>query len=266
MMPISRAALPNFKKILALILLSHMSSMSTAVFAQATHMMIPEGSKEIDFGVAAIAVAKSEGSSQRRLLVLPFASIRWSNGVFLAPGELGWALPSDQPSISYGPLLAYGFKPERTDSQSSSALLAEAGGFFNYRLAQDMGFKSRLLYGGADQHQGVQVNLSAWMSARITRDQAVSLELGTTLADAAYMQSYFGVSAAQAAHGPYPAYQLGGGVKNTFVSINWGMQLTPKYDVVVRLGSSYLYGAVADSPLTSSRRASSVVTSITYHY
>ncbi|MFZ6654997.1 MipA/OmpV family protein [Undibacterium sp. TJN19] len=242
-----------------------LATVSVPCLAQVTHMMMPEDTQDIDFGVAAVVAPSAEGSSGRRFFVLPFASVQWSNGVFLAPGEIGIRLPAPVNS-QYGLMLAYGVKPDRIDNTNDAKINAEPGGFYNYQFAQQLGIKSRLAFGGGDQHRGARMELGAWASTALTSHQSASAEVGLQLADHAYMQSYFGVSAAQAGHGPYRLYDAASGVKNTYLNLNWRTELSLKYELSLRLGLNRLYGSAASSPLVSQRNTVSVMSAISYHY
>ena len=253
--------LSTAKNIIAALL----AAASVPCMAQVTHMMMPEDTQDIDFGVAAIAAPSVEGGSGRRFFVLPFASVQWSNGVFLAPGEIGIRLPAPV-NNQYGLMLAYGVKPDRVDSTNNAKINAELGGFYNYQFAQQLGIRSRLAYGGGDNHSGTRLELGAWASSALTSHQSASVEVGLQLADHTYMQSYFGVSAAQAGRGPYRLYDTAGGIKNTYLNLNWRAELSLKYELSLRLGLNRLHGSAASSPLVSQRNTASLLTAITYHY
>jgi outer membrane scaffolding protein for murein synthesis (MipA/OmpV family) len=243
-----------------------MAAIAGPALGQSDTTFMPEGSKDIYLSATAALVQRAEGSSKMRLVLLPSASVLWSNGVFLAPGALGMQLSADG-NLQYGPLLSYGVKNQRSDDTDKSTRLdLQAGAFVNYQLLYNLGLHSRLLYGGSDDNRGVQLNAGTTFSTPIAQHQSVSLSLGANFADQAYMQSYFGVTAQQARLGRRPVYQAGGGLKNVYLSAGWNVELTHKYSVNSGVYLNWLGNTPAASPLTDTRRGASFYTTLSYHY
>lgn len=245
-------------------LLMFCSAFCHMVQAQTLDMM-PEGSTDINLGIAALIAPSYEGSDKQKFYLLPFASVVWSNGVFLAPGEIGLRLPSPQ-HLQYGPLLSYELQPNSTDRNASSSLVLTPGAYFNYRLDHRLGFRSRLDYGAGTQHQGIRLNLASWFSMPLAPHQNLSAEVGLTLANKNYMQSYFGISPEQTLNSGLPTYAATAGIKNTYLQVGWNMELSPKYDFSTRLSINRLWGSAASSPLTTKTNTVSLISSMTYHY
>jgi outer membrane protein len=235
-------------------------------FAQSPTTQMPEGTKDIELSLIAALVPVREGKDTVRLIVLPSASVLWSNGVFLSPGEVGMQL-SEDPSLRYGPLLSYGIKSRRADdADDKSRLGIEAGAFMRYRLAHNMGLYSSLMYGGGDNNDGVRFNLGASFTQQLSTHQSLSLSVGANLADSNYMQSYFGVNSAQAVRGQRREYSAGAGIKNSYVSLNWNVQLSNKFALSTGASMSRLGDKAANSPLVEKRSSTFIWTSLSYHY
>lgn len=242
------------------------AAIACPALAQSDTTFMPEGSKDISLSATAALVPRAEGSSGMRLIVLPSASALWSNGVFLRPGGLGMQLSSDG-NLRYGPLLNYGIKSQRSDDPTQKTRLdLQAGGFVNYQLLHNLGFSSRLLYGGSFDNRGVQLDVGASFSTPITQHQAVSLSAGASVVDQAYMQSYFGVTAEQARVGRRPEYHAGGGLKSVYVAAGWSVELTHKYSLFSGVSISRLGDTPAASPLTNSNQSFGIYSTLSYHY
>lgn len=233
------------------------------LYAQTPDMM-PEGSTDIDLGVAALITPSYEGSDKQKFYLVPFASVVWNNGVFLAPGEIGVRLPSPQ-NLQYGPLLSYELQPDSTDRNANSSLVFTPGAYLNFRLDHSLGFRSRLDYGAGQLRQGIRLHLASWFDISPAPHQILSAELGMTLANQRYMQSYFGISPEQL-NGDLPAYAAKAGIKNTYLKVRWNMELSPKYEFSTGLSVNRLWGSAADSPLTKKTNTVALQTSLTYHY
>ena len=243
-----------------------MAAIASPALAQSDATFMPEGSKNITLSATAALVQRAEGSSKMRLIVLPSASVQWSNGIFLEPGSLGMQLSGDG-NLRYGPLLHYGVKSQRSDEPvQKTGLDLQAGGFVNYRLLHNLGLHSRLLYGGSEDNRGVQLSVGTSFSTPITQHQGVSLSVGANLADQAYMQSYFGVTAQQAQVGHRPQYRAGGGLKNVYLTGGWNVELTHKYSLNSGINVSWLGNTPAASPLTDSNQGTSFYTTLSYRY
>jgi len=227
--------------------------------------MMPEGSTDINLGMAALIAPSYEGSDKQKFYLLPFASVVWSNGVFLAPGEIGLHLPSPQ-HLQYGPLLSYELQTKGADRNASSSLVFTPGAYFNYRVDHRLGFRSRLDYGAGTQHQGIRLHLASWLSMPLAPHQNLSAEVGLTLANKNYMQSYFGISPEQVEYTGLPAYTAKAGIKNTSLQVVWNVELSPKYDFSTRISINRLWRSAASSPLTTKTNTVSLLTSLTYHY
>lgn len=242
------------------------AAIACPALAQSDTTFMPEGSRDVYLSATAALVQRAEGSSKMRPIVLPSASVQWSNGIFLEPGTLGMQLSGDG-NLRYGPLLDYGVKNQRSDDPVQKTRLdLQAGAFAEYKLLYNLRLGSRLLYGGSDDNRGVQLNLGTSFSMPITQHQGVSLSVGATLVDRAYMQSYFGVTAQQARLGHHPEFQAGAGLKNTYLTVGWNVELTHKYSLSSGINVNWLGHTPAASPLTDADRGYSFFTTLNYHY
>lgn len=248
------------------IIMAGLLACALPAFAQSPTTQMPEGTKDIDFSLNAALFPVKEGKAGMRAIVLPSASILWSNGVFLAPGELGMQL-SEDPSLRFGPLLSYGSKSRRADDPDSKVRYGiEGGGFVRYRLLHNVGLYSSVMYGGGDNNRGVRMNLGASFSQPLTSHQSMSISAGATLADGNYMDSYFGVNKVQAHNGHRPEYKAGAGLKSSYVALNWDVELSTKYALSTGISASRLGDKAVNSPLVDKRTSTMLWTSLTYHY
>lgn len=91
-----------------------------------------------------------------------------------------------------------------------------------------------------------------------------TLSLGTSLslANARYMQTYFGVTAQQAANGGRATYTPGAGLRDISVFANLRHHINPDWTVLAGASTTRLLGNAADSPLTASRSNWGISTSL----
>jgi outer membrane protein len=260
---------------------------------------MPDGSRDMYVGLGAVSAPRYEGGRERRVSALPVLQVQWSNGIFVSGQSAGMHL-SDQPAVEYGPLVA--LLARRDDSGSSRGLgglegmgfanaLApplsvkarydatrltgmdeignrlQAGGFVNVYLSPAMRLTNSLLYGSGHERNGLRWTADLQQLATpLAAHHALSLTAGLTLANRNDSQSYFGVSADEAARSINPAYHAGGGLRDVHLGARWNWSLTPAWMLTTNLKAARLLGSAKDSPLTERPTNVTVSTAIAYRF
>lgn len=105
--------------------------------------------------------------------------------------------------------------------------------------------------GGHDQ--GTRVSLD--MEARYSPLEGLMLSAGPglTWATSDYMQTFFGINAAQSAIAGVPQYTAGGGVSSVRFSVGAAYRLSERWNVGARVSTGWLQGDAADSPITEDK-------------
>lgn len=90
------------------------------------------------------------------------------------------------------------------------------------------------------------------VSRTVILDARQRLILGVTLAGAGdrYLQTWYGVTAAQSARSGYPVYGPSEGLRDVHTSATWRIEVNPQWAGFASLGAGRLLGPAADSPLT----------------
>ena len=242
------------------------TAIACPAWAQSDTTFMPEGSQDLTLIAVAGLAPRSEGNGKLSPFLLPAASVQWSNGIFLDVGTLGMQL-STVGNLRFGPKLGYGIKDERIDDPDRKTRLdLQAGGFASYQSFHNLNLHSEVMYGGSDDYRGVQLSAGATLSARLGPHQGVALSVGANVVDQAYMQSYFGVTAQQAALGHRRPYHAAGGLKNVNTTGTWSVELNQKYALAAGVNVSWLGDTPAASPLTRNNQGYSVFTMLRYHY
>jgi outer membrane scaffolding protein for murein synthesis (MipA/OmpV family) len=91
---------------------------------------------------------------------------------------------------------------------------------------------------------------------------ALSLGTSLSLAGDRYMQTYYGISAEQAARSGRAEYTPGAGLRDLSVSANLRHDLGPDWTVLAGASASHLLGPAAASPLTANRNNWGISTSL----
>ncbi|SKA39126.1 MipA/OmpV family protein [Consotaella salsifontis] len=205
----------------------------------------------IDLGVAGVASPEYMGSDSYSITPLPTVSVEYLN----IPG-IGSFGGKDGLGFSIGPSFGYTGKRDASDHRALNGLddvdaTYEAGIKLGYEWnAAEVYGAARYAFGGAEGFVG-EVGANAILRPTPT----LELKAGpiARFASADYVDSYFGVSAAESAAsgGRLSAYDAGGGFTSA------GVAASARYEVVsdwfVNADASYekIVGDAADSPIVA---------------
>jgi MipA family protein len=222
-------------------------------------------------GASVIAAYEYQGSDKRRTLVLPVVDYQWANGWFAGiTNGIGYNF-SDSPQMQYG--LRLTADQGRNESRASTLRgmgdvdgAAEGGAFFNYSLPQGLVLTSSVRYGAGNNSKGLVVDLGASYSTEIAPKWHMAAGAGITLANAHYMQSFFGVTRAQSAASGYTVHTTGSGTLDVRAHVALTYSIDQKTSVTAALSTSRLLGDAADSPLSRKQASESGVLAITHAF
>ncbi len=222
-------------------------------------------------GGALISGRQYQGSDERRTLLLPLLDYQWRSGWFAGTTNgLGYNF-SRQPGIDYGVRLTADLG--RKESRSSALrglgdidIRPEIGGFFNYAITPSFALTSSLRYGSTEDRDGAVLDLGAAYSVPLAPQWRLGLGVGASVANASYMQSYFGVTSAQYAQSGYAPYSAGAGIRDVKASAVVTYAINQRWAVSTALSASSLQGDAKDSPITRKRNSVSGVVSLAYGF
>jgi outer membrane protein len=162
---------------------------------------------------------------------------------------------STTPGLQFGPRLTVDLgRPERlSDALRGMGRIdprLEAGGFLNWQPMRDVWLTSSLRAGAGNDHNGVHIDLGANYSYELAPGLKLRLGGSTTLANQAYVQSYYGVNATQAAATGYAVYSPKAGFTDISASATLSYALTPRTSLSAGVISKHLLGDAQDSPVT----------------
>jgi outer membrane scaffolding protein for murein synthesis (MipA/OmpV family) len=256
---------------------------------------MPDGSRDMYLGLGAQSAPRYEGAGSRKVNALPVIQVQWSNGLFIAGSTAGLHL-SSQPSYEFGPLLAlqprrdaegtgptsggigvsilppFGAEknmngPHALDGMDKIATRLLGGAFFNYYLAPQLRLTSSVLWGAGNERDGGKAEFGVQRLANSAESEhRVSLSAGFTVANRAYNQAYFGVTAPEAIKSGYRWYSPKGGIKDVHVGVRWNWALSPSWLLTSQVQATRLMGSAKDSPLVERPTNLTVSTAIAYRF
>jgi MipA family protein len=222
-------------------------------------------------GAAVIAAYEYQGSDQRRTRVLPVLNYQWANGWFAGISNgIGYNF-SKSAQLQYGVRLTAdgGREAKRANALRGMGDInaaAEGGAFFNYSPVQGLFLNSSARYGAGSDHKGLVVDLGTDYSTAIAAKWIGSAGAGITLANANYMQSYFGVTGAQSAASGYAVQSAGAGARDVRAKVALTYLIDGRTSVTGAIAVSSLLGDAKDSQLTRKRTSGSAVVAVAYAF
>jgi MipA family protein len=94
----------------------------------------------------------------------------------------------------------------------------------------------------------------------------MSVDVGATLANADYMQDYFGVSAAQASASGYTRYTADAGLRDVTVGLGLQYQISREWMLFTRVSTTTLSNSAKDSPLVRKATSQSAFVAVAYSF
>ena len=250
-------------------------AVAPTAFAQAFDVVRLYGASRADdggtVGAAVIAGRKYQGSDERRTLLVPLLDYQWKNGWFVGTTNgLGYDF-SKRPEMNYGVRLTADLGRNESRSTALRGLgnvdaRPEIGVFYNYSLSPSLALTSSLRYGSGNERNGMVVDIGAVYSMVLAPPWRLGLGVSATVANANYMQTYFGVTPAQSARSGYAPYTASAGLRDVRASAALTYSVTPRVAITTILSASSLQGDAKGSPITRKRSTATGLVSAFYAF
>lgn len=244
-------------------------------FAQAFDAVrLAGGSADKDRGSVGLAVVAGmayQGADERRTLLLPGIDYQWRNGWFAGTRNgIGYNFGQNR-ELQYGLRITADFGRDESRSNALRGMgdidpRPEFGAFLNYAVNKEITLTSSLRYGSGNDSAGMVIDLGAGYSTKLSPLWRLGFGASMTLANDEYMQSYFGVSTAQAASSGYAAYRPEFGLRDIRANASLSYLITPSITILTTVSVSSLQGDAKDSPLTRQATSTTGVVAVTYEF
>jgi outer membrane scaffolding protein for murein synthesis (MipA/OmpV family) len=206
---------------------------------------------EVMIGAGVMYQPKYEGSDEMEITPLPFVSATFFDRLTIDPTGVELKAFEKGP-VQFDVKVGYDFGRAEDDSDDLRGMGDVDGGV-------TVGGKATFSYGPADFFVSVDKTIGGsdgllgTVGVELMQPVNEKLLLGAgasaTFADKNYMESYFGVTAAQAARSGYKAYKPGSGVKSIDLAVSATYMFNENWMVRAEQGVGFLVGDAADSPL-----------------
>lgn len=222
-------------------------------------------------GAAVVAGRQFQGSGERRTLLLPLLDYQWKSGWFAGTANgLGYDF-SRRPDMNYGVRVTadFGRKESRSPALRGMGdvdIRPEIGIFYNYSVTPSFALTSSLRYGSGNDRNGMVVDLGAAYSMALAPQWRLGLGVSATYANENYMQSYFGVTPAQATTSGYAVYNADAGIRDVRANAALTYSINPRLSVTAAVSASALQGDAKDSPVIRKRSATTGIVGVSYRF
>jgi outer membrane scaffolding protein for murein synthesis (MipA/OmpV family) len=238
----------------------------------------PADDGSLVLGAGGAAGPRYSGSGQHS--VGPLLLIDYSTGGFFASTLRGVGYGAQAGAVSYS--AALGYRGERLQKNQTAAF-GNGGASRLQGMGDVKGNISAVLGAGCAPLPGLGLGISVdvplsqkdngkalhvQMSDQLHTggDDDLTLALATGFADSGYAQTYYGVSARQAASSRFGAYRARAGLYEVSATLTWSHQIDRRWGVTSMLGANRLLRDAARSPLTERRTAPTAALYATYNY
>lgn len=233
-----------------------------------------ESDWKVSVGAGAAVAPVYEGSDNDHVLAIPAVKVVYKDMVTLGQdGLMVKAFDNDKLKLEAG----LGYQPGRDESDDhmnlrgmgdvDGAALAKIGA--TYILGNTPVGRAEagvLLSQGLSADYGMTVKGLVGVKKPVTDRLMVGADMHATWASETHMETYFGVSSAQAARSGHAAYAPGAGVKSYGVALNGMYQLTPDWRVFAKAQADQLTGDAADSPVVARDIQPSAMVGLMYSF
>jgi MipA family protein len=131
-----------------------------------------------------------------------------------------------------------------------------AYGFFEWRPVKDAVTVYGNVLRSSRTQSGTLANLGATLGFPLVGQLSGFVDYNVNWADSNYTQTYYGVTAAQAATSGYTAYNAKGGLLNATPTVGLYFPINKQWSVLGYGGKARLAGAAGDSPVVQNRSQS----------
>lgn len=207
----------------------------------------------LTLGAGAGLVPDYEGSDDWEIRPLPVIRADWRDTLFVDGLSAGVRTRFADDRVTVGAIARYDFGRDESDNGALRGLgdvdgSVELGGFVRGQV--DI-FTAGLtvVQDVAGGHDGLLAEGEIGIAVPVDRRIRLTAMASATYADDSYMQSLFGVDAAQAARSGYTAFDPSGGIKDVGLSAGGTYLVTDRISIGTRLSYTRLLGDAADSPI-----------------
>ncbi len=244
--------------------------LSGAAFAAGGTIFIdppPEQAFTLSIGPTLWMFPSYPGGRARQSVLFPGVDFYAANGLFASTDNgIGWNL-STRNDLQAGLRLWAQLGRKVGDSSRLAGTddigpRLEKGGFFNFAPYEFLMLQSSIRYGSGLRGDGLLAELAVTTGLPLGERGTLALSLGSTWANQAYRQSYFGLTEAQAERSNRASWTMRSGQQDTNLGIGGEYRLDSDWRLSGQWIHAHLLGDAARSPVVESASQSTLSLSL----
>lgn len=205
---------------------------------------------KVTIGAGAVYMPEYEGSDKFEIKPVPLISATFADQVHLNTTGISWDLFKWQ-GLTFSAQGGYDLGRKEDDSKYLRGLGdIDPGGVVGGKLSYQIGFFE--VYGSLNKIVGGSEGLTGTLGAKASyqwESLIFSADASATWADKKYMETYFGVTAAQSVKSGLAQYEAKAGFKRVDLKASVTYMLTENWMVTGSGGAGLLIGDAKDSPI-----------------
>lgn len=231
----------------------------TETISDVTDVMLP-GVTNIRIGLGPVITPAYEGSDDYKIKAAPLLSFRYKDLVQVDNNQIRVNVFGSKnlfrtENFKAGPLLKLDFGRDETDSPDLLGL-GDVGtslelGVFGQYTAGPMRARLRVQKDILSGHSGMRIIGDLGVAIYRSEKVAVTGNLSSTWTDGSYMESFFGITAAQALASGLTAFTATSGLKDISLAFGANYAVSDSWALVGNAGVSKLLGDAKNSPIVS---------------
>jgi outer membrane scaffolding protein for murein synthesis (MipA/OmpV family) len=235
----------------------------------------PGKGDSMSLGLGVAYVPEYAGSDKSRVVPLPIFERTFDNGAFISTTR-GVGFQTQVEGIGLSAALTYG--GGRADHKKNAfygsdalkgmgdidgAVQAVLGA--SYQVGS-VGLSLSTTQNLAHREHGATYTFGGSVPLYTTASDQVGLGLSAVYGDDKHMQTYYGVTAAQASRTAFKAYTAKAGFENVTAAVSWNHVIDKNWSAHSAVGFTRLSGDAADSPLTKRKTTPMLMTGFSYKF
>ncbi|CAH3776991.1 MipA/OmpV family protein [Enterobacter hormaechei] len=258
------------------------SILSGAVLALLATPALAAGQRQdnvLTLGGGVDVAPRYSGSDKSRVTAAQVVDYAMANGFFISTTR-GLGYGNRVGNLDYSAALSY--RAGRKDRDVSSDSIASGSDYLRgmgdikgsavvvpgleYRITDWLNVQLQAEVPVSERDNGEAVHFGIASPLYTSPENSVTLALTGNWGSSKYMQTYYGVSAAQSAASGFARHDAGSGIYAYSLNLDWTHKLTSRWSLLAAAGVTQLTGEAGDSPIVQRKTSPVGSLKVTYSF
>ena len=258
------------------------SILSGAVLALLATPALAAGQRQgnvLTLGGGVDVAPRYSGSDKSRVTAAQVVDYAMANGFFISTTR-GLGYGNRVGNLDYSAALSY--RAGRKDRDVSSDSIASGSDYLRgmgdikgsavvvpglgYRITDWLNVQLQAEVPVSERDNGEAVHFGITSPLYTSPENSVTLALTGSWGSSKYMQTYYGVSAAQSAASGFARHDAGSGIYAYSLNLDWTHKLTSRWSLLAAAGVTQLTGEAGDSPIVQRKTSPVGSLKVTYSF